>query len=254
MEQTPLRAALKNELKRRQDRNPAYSLRAFAKNLGVSPAQISQIISGKRTITMKTYKRIAEILHFSPLESAQFLEEVSQSTGLTKKQDLQVSEDQFRLISDWWNIGILTLARIKHAKKDAKWISEELGITIWEAESSLARLERMELIESGEELKRSDTVIRIQSEHSSLAIQKAHQQTLHLASEKLHSVPMERRDYTSMTMAINPENLPKATKLIREFQNKLLELLEKGEPSEVFTFSCQLFPLTESSSTKQKEA
>jgi len=77
-----------------------------------------------------------------------------------------------------------------------------------------------------------------------VSIQRSHQQTLALAAEKL-SVPLELRDYTSMTMAINPKNLPKAKKAIEDFRNNIVKLLDKGEASEVYTFACQLFPLTQ---------
>ncbi len=36
----------------------------------------------------------------------------------------------------------------------------------------------------------------------SLALQKAHTDALNIAKEKLETVPMEQRDYTSVTMAI----------------------------------------------------
>ena len=42
---------LRNELERRCKANPAYSLRAFAKFLGVDPSFLSKVLSGKREVT-----------------------------------------------------------------------------------------------------------------------------------------------------------------------------------------------------------
>ncbi len=39
-------------------RNAGYNLRSFAKEINVSPSRISQIVSGKRVITMDTAKKI----------------------------------------------------------------------------------------------------------------------------------------------------------------------------------------------------
>ena len=49
---------LKKELTQRQSNNPAYSLRAFARFLEISPATLSQIISGKRGVSVKRLDHI----------------------------------------------------------------------------------------------------------------------------------------------------------------------------------------------------
>ncbi len=59
----------------------------------------------------------------------------------------------------------------------------------------------------------------------SLALQKAHTDALNIAKEKLETVPMEQRDYTSVTMAISTKKIPEAKAIIREFQEKLHALL-----------------------------
>lgn len=43
-------------------RNAGYTCRSFAKEINVSPSRISQIISGKRMITMDTAKKIEAFL------------------------------------------------------------------------------------------------------------------------------------------------------------------------------------------------
>lgn len=244
MEQKSFREVLRGELQRRQDKNPAYSLRAYARHLGISPAQLSQILSGKRVITMKTYKRIAEIFHFSPLESMQFVEEITNSASKVSKTTV-LSEDQFRLISDWWHFAILCLGKLKRPLKDPVYIAKRLGITLADAKMSVERLERLGVLESGgTEIKCICDPIRVMSETPSTAIQRSHLQTLQLASEKLSQVDVKKRDYSAITMAIDPKNLDKAKKAIEDFQDKMVKLLEPGEPSEVYTFSCQLFPVS----------
>lgn len=57
---------LKNELLTIQKANPAYSLRAFAKRLKISPSSLSAILSGKRPLTKKNAERILRSLYASP--------------------------------------------------------------------------------------------------------------------------------------------------------------------------------------------
>ena len=55
---------------------------------------------------------------------------------------------------------------------------------------------------------------------------------------------MELRDFTSMTMAIDPEKLTEAKKKIREFRRGLSEFLEAGKKEEVYRLNIQLVPVT----------
>jgi transcriptional regulator with XRE-family HTH domain len=52
-----LKARLRQELERRQAANHRYSLRAFARDLGVDHASLSQILRGRRALTFATAER-----------------------------------------------------------------------------------------------------------------------------------------------------------------------------------------------------
>ncbi|MGZ3806814.1 MAG: helix-turn-helix transcriptional regulator, partial [Bacteriovorax sp.] len=64
-----------------RSRNSSFSLRAFAKNLGLSPASLSQILSGKRPLTLSTAKKICDSLNLSPIEEQQVLLSFLSSSG-----------------------------------------------------------------------------------------------------------------------------------------------------------------------------
>jgi hypothetical protein len=55
---------------------------------------------------------------------------------------------------------------------------------------------------------------------------------------------VEKRDFTAVTVAVNPKNLSTAKELIRKFQDELCDQLEAGRCTEVYRLSVQLFPLT----------
>lgn len=236
---------LQDELKRRKEKNPAYSLRAFAKSLGMSPAQLSQLVSGKRPLTLKTFEKLARELALSPIEKKRALEALSHSVAQDlHPHNLQMKEDEFRLVSDWYHFAILSLTKVKGARKDPVWIAKRLGIAIIDAKMAVERLERMGVLSPGETFKQITEPIRVLSEVPSQAIQKSHRQLLALANEKLSQVPVARRDFSVMMMAIDPKNLERAKKAIEDFQEELVSLLEQGEPSEVYALSCQMYPLT----------
>lgn len=56
---------------------------------------------------------------------------------------------------------------------------------------------------------------------------------------------MERRSNSSLTMAIDPSKLHLARDLIRDFTDKLCNLLSTEEPTEVYQLGVTLFPVRE---------
>jgi len=54
-----LRAILANEFSRRRGANPRYSLRAFARSIGIEHSTLSQLLRSKRAITWKSMGYIA---------------------------------------------------------------------------------------------------------------------------------------------------------------------------------------------------
>lgn len=66
------RQFLEDELARRSQNYPRYSLRAFARHLEVDSSFLSKILNGKRTVTMRTIRMFGERLNLSPEELSRF--------------------------------------------------------------------------------------------------------------------------------------------------------------------------------------
>ncbi|MNL56718.1 hypothetical protein D3C87_1802300 [compost metagenome] len=78
----------------------------------------------------------------------------------------------------------------------------------------------------------------------SSAIREFHSQHLKKASEVLQTAPVEKRDFTTMTIPVNVKHLKKAKKYIADFQDRMALLLSEGDTTEVYDLTIQLFPLT----------
>ncbi|RYZ69031.1 MAG: DUF4423 domain-containing protein, partial [Proteobacteria bacterium] len=143
---------LKTEFEKRKKQNPSFSLRAFSKWLNVSPAQVSQMLAGKRTITPETLNKIALRVGSSPLERNDLLSTLVRSLVVEHNpkalERKLLAEDQFRLIADWYHMAILSLTKLKGSKPDPRWIARRLGISAEEANLALSRLVRMKLLET----------------------------------------------------------------------------------------------------------
>jgi transcriptional regulator with XRE-family HTH domain len=79
----------------RKDKNPRYSLRAFARSLGVSSGQLSEILSGKRPLSHKLARRISMALALTEEESQKLIFLVSQQS-----QFLEMAGPNSRQLSD----------------------------------------------------------------------------------------------------------------------------------------------------------
>ncbi|MCB9253510.1 MAG: TIGR02147 family protein [Bdellovibrionaceae bacterium] len=245
---------LREEYIRRRERNPSYSLRAFARSLGLSPGPLSEILAKKRELSLKLALRIAQRIAMNPEQLEAFVEPLRKSTPdpVSGKETRfrELSVDTYYLIADWYHFAILSLMETKNFEGGVRWIAERLSVSVVEVRSALERMERLGLV-----FKKAQTWLLNQEGVTTThdvpngALRKSHKQQLEIAKAALDSVPVEERDITSMMMAIDVSKLPKAKILIREFRRQLSQFLETGNKTEVYNLSIQLVPL--SKKTKQ---
>lgn len=248
---------LQDELDTRKKNNPMFSLRAFARGLGISPAQLSQVLSGKRRVTLTTAKKITKALKLSPIEVERVLETINSDLATTKRErtsdqsKYQLREDEFRLICDWEHFAILSLSELEENSSDARWIAGRINIPMSRAAEVRDRLVRMGIIEiRNQKLKQVSAPLVTTSDIKSDSIQRSHMTNLALAKQKLEAVDVSQREYTTITMASNPKKLKEAKQLIKDFKRKLTEVMEDTEKTDVYTLAIQLFPLTEQGNKK----
>ena len=242
--------------------NPSYSLRAFSKRLSLSPAAVSEILNGKRKVSAKMAERITDQLALDPEKKNAVLEAFKEtpestsplptSTPLSPRESLELSQDHFKLISEWYHYAILSLAETRGFHDDASAIAERLGIRTQDAEKAIERLGRIGLLKrlpSGR-LKPTGVNCKSPDDIAMAALRHAHFKNLELAKKSLEEDPVDVRDFTSMTMAIDPSKVPIAKKMIRNFMEQLCYTLESGQKSEVYQYCVQLLPLTKTPAKK----
>ncbi len=236
-----------------QVRNPAYSLRAFARRLAISPSALSEILNGKRRISRKLAERLADKLCLDPKQKHDLLSRF-RPTGATAK-DLppsplvyeELDSDQFATIAEWYHFGILSLMETTTFEDDPTWIAERLNIKLPEATAAIERLLRLGLVrrDANGELRLTKGRLTTSDGVRSLSLRRAHATNLALAQRSLAEDEMDRRDFSAMTLAIDASLLPEARKMIRDFQDQLATKLEvPGKQTEVYKLCVQMFPLS----------
>ncbi len=242
---------LKDEFDKRKMKNPNFSVRSFARWLELSPAQVSQVMSGKRPLTLKALEKIDKKLDISPLEKQSLLESLAgtsdqgmQGAAASEAVFRTLSEDQFKLMADWYHVAILSLTRLPGAKSDPRWIARKLNISLEEANQALQRLVRLNIISVSPKFRQIGDPLKVISEIPSAAIRRYHKQNLVLASEKIDSVDNSLRNFESMSIAIDTKDIPKLKKHIDRFLNQMQKFSEKSKPNHIYHFNLQMFPVT----------
>jgi transcriptional regulator with XRE-family HTH domain len=243
------RSYLQQEFVKRTAKNPSYSLRAFAKQLGFNHATLSSIMSGKRPITEATLQKIAKSLNLGPQEIAQF--KASPNIGENSNNYFIIQQDAFVVMSEWYFDAILELSLIPQFKLEPALISKSIGITALQAKIALETLERLDLLVKDKKgkykIQHQNSVNILDTDFTSVANRKYQRSVLEKSIEALESTDRKHRDHTSTTMAINARDLPKAKDLIQKFRRDLNGFLQRAgtKPDEIYQLQVSFFPLTQ---------
>lgn len=246
---TDLASYLRKEFAESQARNPAYSIRAFARKLGIGFGSLSMVLAGKRQLSPKSATRILDQLAAAPEVRTAILAQPRHSRrrpAALPYTTTQLSSDQFYILSEWHYLAILNLIRTRDFKPDPTVIADRLGISVALVRQSLDRLERTGLVrwQKGK-LIRTQASLETTDGVQSAAVRRSHYQSLDRARVALDETPVEDRDFTWMTFAFRPDQMPAFRKRVREFQDEISEEFTMDpDATEVYRFATQFFALT----------
>lgn len=256
------RKFIRDTLNEKVQSNPRYSLRAFARDLNVSPSILSEVISGKHGLSEKLANRIALKLGLNQEEKSLFCDQVTalHSRSSTKRdlaakrieqvklmhKENPLQMDIFKIISDWHHFAILEITYLEDFKSENSWISKKLGITKLEVDASIDRLMRVGLLrhENGK-LRATEDYTSTPNDIPSEVIKKFQRQLIEKSLTALNMQDIGNRDITSLTLSIDKKKLPCAKKMLKEFRRKFDAEFGTGKKkNSVYCLALQFFELT----------
>jgi uncharacterized protein (TIGR02147 family) len=244
------RDLLQREFQRRLDANPRYSLRAFAKALGIYHATLSSLLSGQRPFSTKTIHQIGSALGLTPKDLETHAAKSNSASSTNSKSIVELQEDEFNLIANWQHDAVLEFLQIRDESHEARSIAKRLKMTAADVLVSLQLLERTGMIERIEDggwrvLKPNSSTLlgENQTSHARRAHQKA---LLERSKQALDEVAIELRDHSSITMTVNADDIPELKTAIKDFRRKLMAFAQRknANPDSVYQLQIALFPLT----------
>lgn len=234
-----------DEFQKRKLANPAYSMRAFARKLGLNPTSLSQLLAQKRTLSARNVKRIVSALELNADTADALLREASaraRTGSLTEYMEAQ--EDLLRTIEQGHCVPLLSLARAQNRAEPA-WIAAKLGIAETAARRALDTLVELNFVRIVDgRMKRSAAALSSTVDMPSPSLARIHASTMDRARAALASVPLAERNFSAVTMPLSPAQIPRAKELLRKFMRRFSTVVERGDATEVYTLAMQFFPET----------
>jgi uncharacterized protein (TIGR02147 family) len=252
------REFLEWELTRRTRANPRYSVRAFAQHLGLGAGELSEILRGKRRLSLKAAAKAAaslglnehEMKHLFELVTLEKLRASGHNVAAVEKDadsPASLTAELFTLVSDWYCLAILNLKDTHRFRWDTKWIASRLGISEIEVRSAIDRLVRVGMLE-----KKGKTYSQPKDFHidprgiPSEAVRSFHRQMLEKASQAIELQQQADREVTGLTLACDKAALPAMKKELTSFLKSFNSRFGKGKKLDaVYQLELALFQLTQ---------
>lgn len=252
---------LADELDRRATRNPKYSLRAFARDLGISFSRLSEVISKNEGINRSTAVKIADRLKMSELEKEYFEQLVLARHGRTvdlrtraenkiktfkAKRHFTLLRENFNgLLTKWYYVPLMEFLTLKETA-DFTEVGKALDISKDEVAAAVSHLTDLGYIESkgNGRWKKSSPFLKIESATPARSIRDYHASLLDKAHLALQTQPIAKRKYLSTVFGVRKEFVEEARKELENFNRNFIDrFAAEDEADSVYCFAVQLYPI-----------
>ncbi|MBI2082313.1 MAG: TIGR02147 family protein [Deltaproteobacteria bacterium] len=250
----------------KEKRGALFSFRTFSRLAGLkSPNFLKLVMEGKRNLGPQGIRGFSKALHLNKEESSffealvnfnqapndsernQWYETLSRSRRY--REIKQIEKDYFVYYSRWYYPAVRELVLLPDFKEDPQWIAERLFPPITPREAKVA----LELLLELGFLKRNSSGHLIQATRNmttdrevvSLAIANFHREMIQKAAESIEKTPPEKRDISSLTLALSKEKFEEAKRRIQDFRRELNILLSDDQKVDsVYQLNFQIFNLS----------
>jgi len=243
-----IQGLLKKELKKRQDKNPRYSLRSFARDLKISPSMISRFLAGEREPSPETLGQILDCLDLDPSLKKQIVD------SLVSQQDFKIPQDadyvelnagQLAKLNHWLFFALLELLRSPRRKFSISKIAKALSQPEKLIEEKVEILLEMGLLKKTQSgFKSMESKQTAKTTRS--VLDQIHAGYLDQAKLSMSSSKEEQRSISGITVLSNPARIAEAAERIKIFRRTLASFLAvrpEDQDEKLYRVQIALFPL-----------
>ncbi|MBI2081986.1 MAG: TIGR02147 family protein [Deltaproteobacteria bacterium] len=247
--------------------NGRFSFRNFNRRSGFrSSAALKLVMDGRRNLAQEGIFKVTKGFKLTSTE-AKFFTHLVQMTQATTHEEKdfhfrqlaayrpfrkakELTALQYDCLSHWYYAAILELVRLHNFQENPEWIVRRLGgnVTLSEVRRALTDLEQLKFLQRNKEgkIERTEQTLVTPDEVRSLSVVNFHRQMCDLAKKAVSEVPSDRREFSSITIALSEEGFSKIKARFQEFKRELDSYLEENQTqkNQVIQINLQVFPLT----------
>lgn len=261
---------IKAEFLQRRQKNPRYSLRAFARDIGLTPSQLSGLMSGKVGISRAKATLVAEKLALPEKDAKIFVLQAEKEYGRDKinreyaLQTLLKLENELYFenldpahlekFTDWKTFVIfegIALFKNHPTKEQEKLIAHYFGFSLQQTRDILQCLETsQQIFNNGKSWIQTRPHIGFPDDIDSDNLGNLTRDFIMFARNSITERKPQERESGVIVMAVNKDQMREAKKLIRKFQSDFTKLMTQTaeEKDSVYCLSIQFFPVDKRSS------
>lgn len=145
---------LQREFEQRREKNPRYSLRAFATLLGADHSTLSQILRGQRRVPLARIRPWAKKLDLDPEEAIAYIAAEHLPDAVTTARNNQVrhwTAEAMAVLTERTHWEIFHACGMPDFQSDSRWIAGRIGATVDVVNVAFTRLLRLGLVETSAE-------------------------------------------------------------------------------------------------------
>jgi uncharacterized protein (TIGR02147 family) len=259
------RVFLRDFYEAQKKNNPYFSYRYIGKKINIDAGYVVKILQCKLHIPEKYIDGFCTLCKFSPKENSFFRTLIDFNKAKSESQTRllfekiltfksfgkhRVDEYQYEYYTMWYYTAVRSLIGIIRFRGDYESLASMLTppVPVREVKKAVALLKKLDLIRkepSGEYVLTDKFVTTGESWHT-LAVKSFQRETLRLATESLDRHKKDDRDISTVTVAINKNDLVELKERITAFREAILKLAsESNDPDGVYQLNVQLFPMAE---------
>jgi len=254
------RTYLKAELELRQLRRPQYSLRAFARDLQMSPSALSDFFHGKLGLSKERVQAIAAKIHLTEPQQDHLYDLLEMRFARSgemrraakwrveqriSRQPGRLSLEKFCMIADWYHLAIPELLELDPKFQDPKELSKALDVPLPRVKRALQALTEIGLLAIVDDkyvVTENSTLTGDESPNQ--LIRQAHLQILSLAQKSIETRTMQERENVSVFLGIRHEDYPELQNQLRKAVTNVLRRFAAREGKDrLYCYTHHFFPV-----------
>lgn len=265
------RILLKEFYEFQKKRIRSFSYRYFAVKSGVSASLFSDIVEGRRRLSIPVMKKYAAAMNISQKETDYFGAVVKfNNSKTTDEKNIHLTEllrlrgnssikfidkSQYEFFRTWYHSALREMVTLPEFKEDYEWIASKCipRITVSQAKKSFEIMLQLGILRRNKNgiLELSDAVISSEYEMKSLIIRNFQSEVIELARNALERFEPAEREISSLTLGVSRHCYIRIKERIRMFKEDLLKMVLEDTTRSEMICQCnfQLFPLVEADST-----